>query len=91
MEKLAAQEGIDYDEYLLESTRRLKIARLGEPGDVAEARRLSRNRRSEMDSRSHHRCRWWSEQGRVNLAVIPSCGGLGIGQSAEDAGDERAA
>jgi NAD(P)-dependent dehydrogenase (short-subunit alcohol dehydrogenase family) len=36
MEKLAAQEGIDYGEYLLEATRRLKIARLGEPGDVAE-------------------------------------------------------
>ena len=36
MEKLAAQEGIDYAEYLLESTRRLKISRLGEPGDVAE-------------------------------------------------------
>jgi NAD(P)-dependent dehydrogenase (short-subunit alcohol dehydrogenase family) len=36
MEKLAAQEGIDYAEYLLGSTRRLKIARLGEPGDVAE-------------------------------------------------------
>ena len=37
MEKLAAQEGIDYAEYLLDSTRRLKIARLGEPADVAEA------------------------------------------------------
>ena len=37
MEKLAAQEGIDYTEYLLESTRRLKISRLGEPADVAEA------------------------------------------------------
>ncbi len=36
MEKLAAQEGIDYAEYLLQSTRRLKISRLGEPGDVAE-------------------------------------------------------
>jgi len=36
MEKLAAQEGIDYAEYLLDSTRRLKISRLGEPGDVAE-------------------------------------------------------
>lgn len=36
MEKLAAQEGIGYDEYLLDSTRRLKISRLGEPGDVAE-------------------------------------------------------
>ena len=36
MEKLAAQEGIDYTEYLLNSARRLKISRLGEPGDVAE-------------------------------------------------------
>jgi NAD(P)-dependent dehydrogenase (short-subunit alcohol dehydrogenase family) len=36
VEKLAAQEGIDYAEYLLDSTRRLKISRLGEPGDVAE-------------------------------------------------------
>ena len=36
MEKLAAQEGLDYAEYLLQATRRLKIARLGEPGDVAE-------------------------------------------------------
>jgi 3-oxoacyl-[acyl-carrier protein] reductase len=36
MEKLAAQEGIDYAEYLLDSTRRLKISRLGEPGDVAQ-------------------------------------------------------
>ena len=36
MEKLAAQEGIDYAEYLLDSTRRLRIPRLGEPGDVAE-------------------------------------------------------
>jgi NAD(P)-dependent dehydrogenase (short-subunit alcohol dehydrogenase family) len=36
MEKLAAQEGIDYAGYLLDSSRRLKIARLGEPGDVAE-------------------------------------------------------
>ena len=36
MEKLAAQEGMDYAEYLLDSTRRLQIARLGEPGDVAE-------------------------------------------------------
>ena len=36
MEKLAAQEGIDYAEYLLDSTRRLKISRLGEPDDVAE-------------------------------------------------------
>ena len=36
MEELAAQEGIDYDEYLLNSIRRLKISRLGEPGDVAE-------------------------------------------------------
>jgi 3-oxoacyl-[acyl-carrier protein] reductase len=36
MEKLAAQEGIDYAAYLLDSTRRLKISRLGEPGDVAE-------------------------------------------------------
>jgi len=37
MEKLAGQEGIDYAEYLLDSTRRLKISRLGEPADVAEA------------------------------------------------------
>jgi NAD(P)-dependent dehydrogenase (short-subunit alcohol dehydrogenase family) len=36
MEKLAAQGGIDYAEYLLDSARRLKISRLGEPGDVAE-------------------------------------------------------
>jgi NAD(P)-dependent dehydrogenase (short-subunit alcohol dehydrogenase family) len=36
MEKLAAQEGIDDAEYLLQSTRRLKISRLGEPDDVAE-------------------------------------------------------
>jgi NAD(P)-dependent dehydrogenase (short-subunit alcohol dehydrogenase family) len=36
MEKLAAQAGIDYAEYLLDSTRRLNISRLGEPGDVAE-------------------------------------------------------
>ena len=36
MEKLAAQEGKDYAEYLLEATRRLKISRLGEPADVAE-------------------------------------------------------
>jgi hypothetical protein len=25
-----------------------------------------------MDSRSHHRCRWWAEQGRLNLKVSPS-------------------
>jgi 3-oxoacyl-[acyl-carrier protein] reductase len=37
MEKLAAQEGIDYAAYLLDSARRLKIPRLGEPADVAEA------------------------------------------------------
>jgi len=36
MEKLAAQEGMDYAEYLLDSTRRLQISRLGEPGDVAQ-------------------------------------------------------
>ncbi len=36
MEKLAAEEGTDYTEYLLEATRRLKISRLGEPADVAE-------------------------------------------------------
>lgn len=36
LEKLAAQEGIDYDEYLLETTGRLKIPRLGKPDDVAE-------------------------------------------------------
>lgn len=36
MEKLAAQEGVDYAAYLLEAPRRLKIARLGEPADVAE-------------------------------------------------------
>lgn len=37
MEKLAAQEGIEYAEYLLKATGRLKISRLGEPADVAEA------------------------------------------------------
>ena len=37
MEKLAAQEGIEYAEYLLEAAGRLKISRLGEPADVAEA------------------------------------------------------
>jgi 3-oxoacyl-[acyl-carrier protein] reductase len=37
MEKLAAQEGLDYAEYLIGSAQRLKIARLGEPTDVAEA------------------------------------------------------
>jgi len=37
MEKLAAQEGIDYAEYLLLATQRLKIRRLGEAADVAEA------------------------------------------------------
>ena len=37
MEKLAAQQGIDYAQYLLDSARRLKISRLGEPADVAEA------------------------------------------------------
>ncbi|MGB0006351.1 MAG: SDR family oxidoreductase [Candidatus Sulfotelmatobacter sp.] len=37
MERLAAQEGIGYSQYLLDSTRRLKISRLGEPADVAEA------------------------------------------------------
>jgi NAD(P)-dependent dehydrogenase (short-subunit alcohol dehydrogenase family) len=36
MEKLAAQEGLDYTEYLLEAAQRLKIARIGEPNDVAE-------------------------------------------------------
>jgi NAD(P)-dependent dehydrogenase (short-subunit alcohol dehydrogenase family) len=36
MEKLAAQEGLDYPDYLLQATRRLKISRLGGPGDVAE-------------------------------------------------------
>ena len=36
IEKLAAQEGIDYDKYLIDLTQRLKISRLGEPGDVAE-------------------------------------------------------
>lgn len=36
MERLAAQEGIDYGKYLLETTQRLKVARLGEPDDVAE-------------------------------------------------------
>ena len=36
MEKLAAQEGIEYAEYLLDSARRLKISHLGEPADVAE-------------------------------------------------------
>lgn len=37
MEKLAAQEGIEYAEYLVEAAGRLKISRLGEPADVAEA------------------------------------------------------
>ena len=37
MEKLAAQEGIRYDESVLSMTKRLKISRLGEVGDVAEA------------------------------------------------------
>ena len=37
MEKLAAQQGIDYAEYLSGLTRRLKISRLGEPADVAQA------------------------------------------------------
>ncbi|MGB6130388.1 MAG: SDR family oxidoreductase [Acidobacteriaceae bacterium] len=37
MEKLAAQEGIEYAEYLLQAAGRLKISRLGEPADVAEA------------------------------------------------------
>jgi NAD(P)-dependent dehydrogenase (short-subunit alcohol dehydrogenase family) len=37
MEKLAAQEGIEYAAYLLEAAGRLKISRLGEPADVAEA------------------------------------------------------
>jgi NAD(P)-dependent dehydrogenase (short-subunit alcohol dehydrogenase family) len=37
MEKLAAQQGVDYAQYLLDSARRLKISRLGEPADVAEA------------------------------------------------------
>ena len=36
MEKLAAQEGVDYDSYLIDAPRRLKISRLGEPSDVAE-------------------------------------------------------
>ena len=36
MEKFAGQEGISYAEYLIEAPRRLKISRLGEPGDVAE-------------------------------------------------------
>ena len=35
-EKLAGQEGIDYAEYLLDSTRAVEISRLGKPGDVAE-------------------------------------------------------
>ncbi|MGC2619984.1 MAG: SDR family oxidoreductase [Acidobacteriaceae bacterium] len=37
MEQLAAQEGMDYAEYLLVAAQRLKIPRLGEPADVAEA------------------------------------------------------
>jgi 3-oxoacyl-[acyl-carrier protein] reductase len=37
MERLASQEGIDYAAYVLDATRRLKIPRLGEPADVAEA------------------------------------------------------
>jgi 3-oxoacyl-[acyl-carrier protein] reductase len=36
METLAARESINYAEYLLDLTRRIKISRLGEPGDVAE-------------------------------------------------------
>ena len=76
MEKLAAQEGIDYAEYLLDldpafenlSSRRTRRCR--------GARRLSRNRRSEMNSWNHHRCRWWSEQGCVNLTVVTSCDSL---------------
>ena len=30
-----------------------------------------------MDSRIHHRCRWWTEQGRLNRKAPPSCGGVG--------------
>ncbi len=37
MEKLAAQEGIAFATYLSEAARRLKISRLGEAADVAEA------------------------------------------------------
>ncbi len=36
MQKLAAQEGIDYADYLLDAPRRLGISRLGKPSDVAE-------------------------------------------------------
>ncbi len=36
MEKLAAQEGIDFAQYLLDLAWRLRISRLGEPDDVAE-------------------------------------------------------
>ena len=36
MRKLAAQEGVDFADYVAEAPRRLKIARLGEPSDVAE-------------------------------------------------------
>ena len=37
MERLAAQEGIGYAEYLRKAAGRLKISRLGEPEDVAAA------------------------------------------------------
>lgn len=36
MQKLAAQEGMDYADYLLAAPQRLRISRLGEPSDVAE-------------------------------------------------------
>ncbi len=36
MQKLAAQEGTNYADYLLDAPRRLKISRLGKPSDVAE-------------------------------------------------------
>jgi len=36
MQKLAAQEGMDYADYLLDAPRRLRISRLGKPSDVAE-------------------------------------------------------
>jgi NAD(P)-dependent dehydrogenase (short-subunit alcohol dehydrogenase family) len=36
MHKLAAQEGYEFEDYLKEAPRRLRINRLGEPSDVAE-------------------------------------------------------
>ena len=36
MQKFAAQEGMDYADYLFDAPRRLRISRLGKPSDVAE-------------------------------------------------------